>query len=197
MLDWFVHSRKLGWNSYFLCQNQVQIDKQVREALVEFEVKCRRLDRLKIPFLGSLLRSISGGLISGNLPKMHVATVMYEGIKSDRWWYKGADLYKAYDPRQKFREATPDDPRSYCLLSPWHLVGRHQQPGWLARFLTWWKSKPAPRSRLSPRWPLPPDLSPDQRWAVARTLSRLGPAEADRVYKALIERLQRPTQTSA
>ena len=27
LLDWFVHSRKLGWDTYFICQNPAQIDK--------------------------------------------------------------------------------------------------------------------------------------------------------------------------
>lgn len=50
VIDWLLHSRKKGWDVYFICQHLEQIDKQVRQALVEYLVVCRRMDRMKIPF---------------------------------------------------------------------------------------------------------------------------------------------------
>lgn len=128
-LDWFVHSRKLGWNSHFICQNPVQIDKQVRESLVELSASCKRMDRLRIPFLGALTNTLFGFEIRP--PKVHVATVRYgsgnDALVSDRWVYTGTDLYKAYNTRQVFREDYEDG--IYCLLSPWHLSAVVSPPG--------------------------------------------------------------------
>lgn len=120
-LDFFVHSRKLGWHSYFICQNPVQVDKQVRESLVEFLVSCKRLDRVRIPVLGGLSKALLGFEIRP--PKVHMAMVKYgvgnEAMLSDRWVYRGTHLYKAYNTRQVFREDYEHG--TYMLLSPWHL----------------------------------------------------------------------------
>lgn len=127
-LDWFVHSRKLGWDSYFICQNPVQIDKQVRESLVELSVSCKRMDRLRVPFIGGLTKILLGFEIRP--PKIHVATVRYgtghEAMISDRWIYRGTELYSGYDTRQVFRENYSDG--VYMLLSPWHLSAKLVPP---------------------------------------------------------------------
>lgn len=120
-LDYYVHSRKLAWNTYFICQNVVQIDKQVRESLADLIVSCRRLDRIRIPVVGPLSKMLLGFEIRP--PKTHMATVRYgsgnEAILSDRWIYTGTDLYKAYDTEQVFRNEY--DAGIYCYLTPWHL----------------------------------------------------------------------------
>jgi hypothetical protein len=124
MLDWFVHSRKLGWDTYFICQNPNQIDKQVREALVELSVSCKRMDKLRIPFIGALTKNFLGFEIRP--PKLHVATVRYgvqsDAIVSDRWTYRGTHLYKGYDTRQVFRENYSEG--TFSFLSPYHVTGR-------------------------------------------------------------------------
>lgn len=124
MLDWFVHSRKLRWDSYFLCQNPVQIDKQVRESLAEFMVSCKRLDKVRVPFLGVLTKHLLG--MEVRPPKVHIATVRYgaghEAILSDRWTYRGTHLYAAYNTEQVFRADYPHG--IFCYLTPWHLKGR-------------------------------------------------------------------------
>jgi hypothetical protein len=120
-LDYYVHSRKLSWHTYFICQNLVQIDKQVRESLADLVVTCKRLDRVRIPFIGVLSKNLLGFEIRP--PKAHVATVKYgsghEAMTSDRWLYTGTDLYKAYDTEQVFRNDY--DSGVYCFLTPWHL----------------------------------------------------------------------------
>lgn len=125
VLDWLIHSRKHGWDVYFICQHIEQIDKQVRTSLVEYLVTCRRLDRLKIPFVGKLLEAVSAGYVKGNLPKIHVAVVRY-GVEqhapiADRWVYQAKALYAAYNTRQVFSDAYASGCFSY--LTPWHLVG--------------------------------------------------------------------------
>lgn len=145
VLDWLIHSRKHGWDVYFICQHIEQIDKQVRTSLVEYLVSCRRLDRLKIPFVGKLVQSLSGGYLSGNLPKIHVGVVRY-GVEqhapiADRWVFRARDLYPAYNTRQVFSDSYSSGPYSY--LSPWHLEGWRTKTwrdklreAWLARFPT-------------------------------------------------------------
>lgn len=121
VIDWLLHSRKLGWDVYFIIQHANMVDKQVREGLAEFLVTCRRTDRLRIPFLTALTKAWKLGELRP--PQIHVATVRYgldpEAIVSDRWWYRGKDLYDAYDTRQVFTSARTG---AYTLLTPWHLA---------------------------------------------------------------------------
>lgn len=120
-LDYYVHSRKHGWHTYFICQNVVQIDKQVRESLADLVVTCKRLDRVRIPFIGALTKNLLGFEIRP--PKAHVATVKFgsgnEAMLSDRWVYTGTELYKAYNTEQVFKNNYESG--LYCYLTPWHL----------------------------------------------------------------------------
>lgn len=104
LIDWLLHSRKLGWDVFFIIQNASMMDKQIRDALCEYHVTCRRLDRLKIPFIGRLIRFLSFGKLSGNMPRIHVATVHYgmgpSAFLAETWHYRGHDLYAAYQSAQ-------------------------------------------------------------------------------------------------
>lgn len=128
VIDWLVHSRKKGWDVYFICQHISQVDRQVRDALVEYLVECRRFDRLKIPFISSAVDTFTLGKVKLKLPRMHVAKVLYgtefNAMVADRWWYRGEDLYAAYDTRQVFREDASQAPYSY--LPGWYTHGRLQ-----------------------------------------------------------------------
>lgn len=156
VLDWLVHSRKLGWDTYLIAQNPNQIDKQVREALCEYHVICRRLDRLKIPFLGI------------KLPRVHLAFVKFgmdqHAITAERWTYRGVSLFKGYDTTQRFSSSYPYGLYSY--LSPWHLTRTDPKPVTLfsrlrARLLAAF-SRPAPKPK-HPHVTLLMRLPPDQR----------------------------------
>jgi len=126
VIDWLIHSRKKGWHVYFICQNISQIDKQVREALIEYVVRCSRLDKVKIPFVGWLMNCFSDNW--GYLPRLHIATVRmgasHDGMVCDRWYYQGDDLHAAYDTRQIFRDNYEHG--THSQLSAWHLKGRYQ-----------------------------------------------------------------------
>lgn len=166
VLDWLVHSRKLGWDTYLLCQHPNQIDKQVREALVEYLVICRRLDKLKVPVLG------------WKLPKVHVAFVKYgverDSIVTDRWVYRARGLYRAYDTKQKFSESYPHGMYSY--LPPWHLTRTSAAPASVWRRLRERLSR-AKRPELKPKHPLVAALSklpPDERVRHWRRLDAVG-----------------------
>jgi hypothetical protein len=117
LIDWLLHSRKLGWDVYFIIQNASMMDKQIRDALCEYHVTCRRLDRIKIPFVGRFLRALTFGVVSGNLPKLHMASVHYGlgpgALQSDMWYYRATDLYPAYSSAQVIRD---DSAGMYSLV---------------------------------------------------------------------------------
>ena len=166
VIEWLLHSRKLGWDVYFIIQHQNMVDKQVREGLAEFLVSCRRTDRLRIPLLTSLFK---GWGVNLRPPQVHVATVRYgtdpQALVSDRWWYRGRELYQAYDTRQVFTNARTGP---YSLLSP-RLLLRTEPEGvsmWdRHRALVGGSAQRAPRQVPKPKLPhvaasmkIPPDL---------------------------------------
>ncbi len=125
LLDWFVHSRKKRWNTNFICQSPDQIDKQIRTSLMDHSVNCKRLDKMRIPMIGSLTKLLFGYEIRP--PKVHVAKVRFgmdiNAQVTDTWTYLGRHLYAAYDTEQVFRDNYEHGVFSY--LSPWHIHGRH------------------------------------------------------------------------
>lgn len=120
-LEWFVHSRKLGWDTYLICQHPNQIDKQIREGMAEYHVICRRLDKLKVPFLPI------------KMPRIHIGFVRYgmerDSVMAERWVVRGTPLFRAYNTRQRFRADYASGP--FSLLPPWNLEGwRTPLPMW-------------------------------------------------------------------
>lgn len=136
MLDWLVHSRKLGWDVYYICQGLAQIDKQLRETMIEYHIPVKRTDKWPIPILTPV-----GKLIGLNIrfPKYHIGNVKHgcerDSMVVDRKWYRGVELYPAYDTQQLFLDR--EHPKACGLhsrLSAWHVKGR---------YLGWWAmSKP-------------------------------------------------------
>jgi hypothetical protein len=188
VIDWLLHSRKKGWDVIFISQHQNLIDKQVREAVIEFLVTCRRLDRLPIPFVGWIIRSLSGGLLTGRMPRIHVGIVRYgmaiDSLVVERWIYRGVELYRAYNTRQVFSDTYletelkpgPGVVGTFSYLTPWHLVGRFKVP-FLELVRRWWtgydrlqRLKARPGARVAPLLRLPPEA----RWRMARQLVERG-----------------------
>lgn len=126
MLDWMLHSRKHGWDVLLIVQDLNIIDKQVRLALCEHLVSCRRLDRLPVPFLGNIASAMG---FKFRLPKVHLAIVRYgqerESPVVDRWLYKGRRFYKAYQTKQIFNPNYPHG--TFCNL-PRRLSGEVLPP---------------------------------------------------------------------
>jgi len=145
LIDWALHSRKLGWDLILIVQDLSLIDKQIRTALVEYHVMCKRLDRLALPFLTPFFKLFG---INLRLPKSHVGFVKYgaspDAPISDRWFYLGRDLYRAYDTRQVYRPPFPVNgvPIPHvghsCTLTAWHTTGRYKSKvdSWYLRALT-------------------------------------------------------------
>lgn len=168
LLDWLIHARKYGWDVYLIVQDANMIDKQVRESLIEYQIKCFRGDKIKIPFFGSFLGAFNPRW--GYLPKFHLAVARVgsgvNAVVAERWMYKGIDLHAAYDTRQVFR--SDYEHSSYSVLYPGEVPER--KPGFFKRLF----SRP-PRKRPEPRPMLPQvvalcDLPPDERWSRLRSL---------------------------
>lgn len=126
--NWFLHARKLGWDVILIVQDISIVDNQAREALSEFTAFCKRLDNIRLPLVGGLMK-----LLSLKLPKIHVARVVYGSsdtdVLSDRWFYRGTDLYSAYDTKQIFLTDYPHGPHS--VLPPYYINKRtHAARGW-------------------------------------------------------------------
>jgi len=155
LLDWLIHARKLGWDVFLIVQDAGMIDKQVRTALIEYEARCLRLDKVKIPFVGGWINDLAGlfrpggdGGRAGYLPRMHlVAARIGEGANSvvaERWVYRGDWLHQAYDTRQVFR--SDYEHGAYSQLHPLRFVPVVKAPPW------WHRIAPPPkRPALKPK----------------------------------------------
>ena len=174
LLDWLIHARKHGWDVYMIVQDAGMIDRQVREALIEYQIRCMRGDKCKIPIIGGILGTFNKKW--GYLPKFHLATarVGYSAqIVAERWMFKGHDLHAAYDTRQVFR--ADYEHGAFTPLPPWDwkpakgLSVRVRE--WLARFRTGQRKKNT--IELKPKSATMAGvmtLSPDQRVMVARRM---------------------------
>jgi hypothetical protein len=193
LIDWLIHARKKGWDVYLIVQDANMIDRQVREALIEYQCRCIRLDKVKMPVIGSVLGIFHRKL--AYLPRAHVTTARMgfapNQVVAERWVYRADDLHPAYDTRQCFTPSYPHG--AHTVLPPWDF---NPQPSWVVRL---WanaramtagaervarsatlKPRPAPRSKLPQverlmrcAW-----LSPDQRQAIVARWERRGLLQA-------------------
>lgn len=175
VIDWLIHARKHGWDVYLIVQDAGMIDKQVREALIEYQCRCMNLSKVRIPIVGRFLSLFSERW--GYLPKMHTVTARTgygaNAIIADKWMYRGRDLHAAYDTRQIFTDSYPHGPHS--VLPPWDWEPKKSD--W-SQILEKWarlravvlpppvpKPPPKPKSRAIT---LMMQLPPDERVKLAR-----------------------------
>lgn len=131
VLDWLVHSRKLGWDVYMIAQGSEQIDKQLRTSLLEYWVTVRRTDKWPIPFVTPIVSALTG--YRPTFPKMHIGTVRHgfdpHALVVDRKWYKGPPLYPCYQTQQIFLDRDhPDACGMHTVLPPRLTHGRYMGP---------------------------------------------------------------------
>lgn len=176
-LDFFAHGRKFGWDTYYIMQNIVQVDKQLRESFVEQVVRHMRFDKVRYPFgIGTVL-SLLFGEKAGYMPKFHLAVARVgtnpQDLVADRTTYIGKDLEKCYDTRQVFDANYPHG--THSVLSPWHVEGRYLRrspQSWWSQFFL------ALRGRAHVAAAPRPVTEPDAAWARVRVLAaKLGKDE--------------------
>lgn len=178
VLSWFVLARKKGWDPVFITQAAMQIDRQLRESLFEVDIRCRRLDKMKVPFLSVIGSALTLGLWSGRLPRMHTAShrLLDGDIPLDSDWYRGDDLQAAYDTRQIFTDDYPHG--THSVLPSDYFSPPPPLPWWRRLFQPRQGSasaKPAPRPRQPHRLVQAlQHLPPDERVRHARRLIELG-----------------------
>lgn len=181
LLDWLIHSGKLGWDVYYQMQGLEQVDKQLRNTQVEYHVAVKRTDRWPIPGITPLFKLLGFNV---RFPKMHLGVYRHgvdrDSMLVDRKWYRAHDLYFAYDTRQVFLDRDHLDAVGlHSVLSAWHNKGRYvvQRPSFLLRFYYGlkgydWTVKPAPVvKQLKEKLPL------------VLTLGKLSPSDAVRHWK--------------
>ncbi|KWW38201.1 hypothetical protein AU374_00987 [Cupriavidus metallidurans] len=130
LIEWFLHARHLGWDVMFIVQSLTLIDKQIREALVEYKVVCKRLDRMNWPFIGWLGLKVP-------MPRVHFALIKYgleaHAATAERDFFRGSHLYAMYNTHQlHYEEGDIVGPFSY--LTPWHLKGRHMTKSQIIKY---------------------------------------------------------------
>ncbi len=153
LIDWLIHARKHGWDVYLIVQDAGMIDRQVREALIEYQIRCMNLSKIRIPIIGKLLSAISERW--GYLPRCHTATARTGygagAIVADRWMFKGNDLHAAYDTRQIFSDRY--DKGTFSALPPWDWKPKPVPGQAFYDFIDTitGKRKPTPKARPKPR----------------------------------------------
>lgn len=104
VIKWCIHMRKRRWDVAFLVQDFSMVDKQMRGNIAQFLVLCKTSKDFWVfkPF-----------------PKFHVANVMHMASKSsaENWFYKGKDVYPAYDTEQIFFTTEDDTKEDLALLA--------------------------------------------------------------------------------
>lgn len=130
LIDYLLHIRKYGWDVIFIVQDISIVDKQVRLALAEHTVFCRRMDRLTIPFVSSIVSLLTLGQINIKFPKLHVGIVKYgdntNSLTVEKWLQWGISLYSCYDTKQLFLNNYSDG--LYTVLPPYYTHGRYTVP---------------------------------------------------------------------
>lgn len=146
LLDWLIHARKHGWDVYLIVQDATMIDKQVREALIEYACRCVRVDKIKVPVLGSVIRDVAAAFGArgrwGYLPRFHMVSARLgqgpNAVVTERWAYRGDWLHSCYDTRQVFRGDYPHG--CHTVLHPAYFEPEPPKPPgllsrlWLAAF---------------------------------------------------------------
>lgn len=164
LLDWLVHSRKYGWDVYYICQGLEQIDKQLRATMIEYHIPVKRTDKWPIPIITPLSKLVG---LDIRFPKLHVGIVKHgcdrDSLTVERKWYRGQELWPCYDTQQIFLDRShPAAVGLHSRLSAWHVKGRYLAsipPRWLQFWYgvigkDWTKQEPPPLPTRKAKHPL-------------------------------------------
>lgn len=174
-LNYLAHARKYGWDCFYIMQNVVQVDKQLRESFIEYVVRHTRFDKVKIPFVGGLLCALFGKK-AGYFPRFHTAVSRIgcnpQDLKTDSKVFVGKDVENCYDTRQIFEASYAHG--THSVLSPWHVKGRFID----APKESWWKRLIAGFGKAkSPSRPRSPVAAPSPAYARVLMLVRKLPPD--------------------
>lgn len=103
-IKWLRHVRKLHWDLMILVQSAESLDKQIRNGLAHFQVKCKALDKMTVPFVSPISKYFFNRKLT--LPKFHFGLVKRgfgpSAVKVDTWSTRGTEFYKCYDTGQLY-----------------------------------------------------------------------------------------------
>ncbi len=129
MIDWIRHRRKYGWNMAFQIQGLNSLDTQIREDIIDYEVRCFKVNSLYIPIVSTFLKMYTGKaqVFFPKWMRWHTARFFNIGMEmvDSVHRYTGRDVHKLYDTKQVISKEYPHG--AFCYLTPWHLVGRYQK----------------------------------------------------------------------
>nr|WP_278991108.1 zonular occludens toxin domain-containing protein [Plesiomonas shigelloides] len=147
IIDWCLHARKHGWDVYFLVQDMDAVDKQVRDALCQFHVRCEDMSAWRIPGLSAIYDLYRAFKTKGEeqqskiLPHINKAST-YRGQRTDlKGNSNGSEIYfpkpfyGMYDTNQIFHDGKEmiggkmvDMRAVYSVLTPRQLRGGADKP---------------------------------------------------------------------
>ncbi|WP_320153100.1 zonular occludens toxin domain-containing protein [uncultured Tolumonas sp.] len=134
LVSYIRHRRKYGFDMGFQIQGMGSLDTQVREDIIDYEVRCIKIQSLRIPIVSFFIKMATGKAFN-KLPKsMRWHTAKFRNTETDMidevHRYTGKAVHHLYDTKQVISDEYPHG--SYSLLTPWHLVGRYQpKPNYL------------------------------------------------------------------
>lgn len=128
LVNYIRHRRKYGWDMGFQIQGMGSLDTQVREDIIDYEVRCIKIQSLHIPVISFFIKMATGKAFN-KLPKsMRWHTAKFRNTETDMidevHRYTGKSVHHLYDTKQVISDDYPHG--SYSLLTPWHLVGRYK-----------------------------------------------------------------------
>jgi Zonular occludens toxin (Zot) len=129
LVSYIRHRRKYGFDMGFQIQGMGSLDSQVREDIIDYEVRCTKIQSLKIPVISFFIKLATGKTFN-KLPKfMRWHTARFRNTETDMidevHRYTGGSVHNIYDTKQVITDDYPHG--SYSVLTPWHLVGRYQK----------------------------------------------------------------------
>jgi len=141
IVRWLKDARKLGYDVYLIVQDIESIDSSVKRSLEEITVTCTNVSNFKVPLIG-WIASLFG--VELRMPRAHVASSWYKGLKTNTEFYSGSVKY-CYDTGQLLGRGFINTPEGqvdltgpYTILSAWHIKGRYLPIVDVVRLLWQW-----------------------------------------------------------
>ncbi|HDC2549022.1 TPA: hypothetical protein O7118_005531, partial [Salmonella enterica] len=96
LIDWFIHSRHLGWDVFIIVQNEEMIDKQIALATGEVLVVCKRSDRAQGVFR-KLFQKLTSGRANGSAPQKKQSGLFRHRVIVETYFQRKSARDKPFD----------------------------------------------------------------------------------------------------